>query len=286
MFGRAQETTTGTTGNLTLAGAATGYATFNTIFSNNTDATGLPFQYFIRHRNGTQWETGIGYLSAATTLVRDLVIRNSSGTSSALTFSAGTKDVIAALCPHGAVMTLPTVYTSATSRLLNSGYQPFSAGTGTLTADLQYYVPFRLDCADTVDAVWAMTTAGTTGNMIASIYTMLPSTGAPAERVTISGALALSATGALLMTFSAVTLPPGWYYLGVNMDTNAASSTFYKMSGSSDTVIGVLGKGSSNNSIVGFTESHVYDGSTTPTTVGSLTNITTGNCPILGVRIA
>ncbi len=84
---RVRETTTTTgTGDITLAGAATGFVSFNAFFGTN-----VPCAYYIASSGGTEWEGGIGHLSGSTTLVRDQVLRSSTG--SAVNFSAGTKDV-------------------------------------------------------------------------------------------------------------------------------------------------------------------------------------------------
>lgn len=83
---RVKETTTTTgTGDVTLAGAATGFQTFNAAFSTDT-----VFGYCIAL--GSEWEVGEGYLSASTTLVRSLVLA-SSNAGAAVNFSSGTKDV-------------------------------------------------------------------------------------------------------------------------------------------------------------------------------------------------
>lgn len=83
-------TTTGT-GDFTLAGAVTGYRTFNAAIGTNVttdyaivavDGSGVPTG---------EWEVGEGYLSASTTLVRALLISSSTG--SAVSFAAGTKRV-------------------------------------------------------------------------------------------------------------------------------------------------------------------------------------------------
>jgi hypothetical protein len=83
-------TTTGT-GDITLAGAVTGYRTFNTAIGTQVrtdyaivavDGSGLPTG---------EWEVGEGYLSAATTLVRDAPLSGSAATP--VSFSAGTKRV-------------------------------------------------------------------------------------------------------------------------------------------------------------------------------------------------
>lgn len=86
---RVQDTTTTTgTGNITLSGTApSGKVDFNTAFG-----TQQRFFYTIQGQSGSEWETGEGYLSASTTLVRDIV-RASSNSGSAVNFSAGTKDV-------------------------------------------------------------------------------------------------------------------------------------------------------------------------------------------------
>jgi len=87
LIDRVQETTTTTgIGDLTVA-AITGYSTFNTAFS--TGATNL-FYYVISH--DASWETGIGYMSTATTLVRNIVLAGTNGTSP-VSFGAGTKYV-------------------------------------------------------------------------------------------------------------------------------------------------------------------------------------------------
>jgi hypothetical protein len=87
---RVKETTTTTgTGTVTLLGAATGFQSFAVIGNANTT------YYCIAAQSGTEWEVGIGtYTSSGATLARTTVFANSSGTQpSALSFSAGTKDV-------------------------------------------------------------------------------------------------------------------------------------------------------------------------------------------------
>lgn len=94
---RIKETSTTTgTGDFTLAGAVTGYVSFNTAFS-----TTHQFTYVIEavDANGTptgDWEVGDGHLSGSTTLVRDRVIA-SSNANAAVNFAAGSKNVFNAL---------------------------------------------------------------------------------------------------------------------------------------------------------------------------------------------
>ena len=85
---RVKETSTTTgTGDITLAGAASQFQSFNTAFG-----TGVLFYYAIVGQSGTEWETGEGYLSGSTTLVRAKVYE-SSNSNALVNFSAGTKDV-------------------------------------------------------------------------------------------------------------------------------------------------------------------------------------------------
>lgn len=93
---RVKETSTTTgTGNLTLAGAVTGFVSFNSAFG-----TGVTFWYAIEEVDASgvpngAWEVGLGNLSNATTLVRDIVIR-SSNANALVNLAAGTKNVF---CP-------------------------------------------------------------------------------------------------------------------------------------------------------------------------------------------
>lgn len=88
-----ETTTTTGTGDLTLAGAVAGYLAFQDVASSSStlyylieavDANGVP--------TGV-WETGIGLLSAPTTLQRSVVLDDSSSGGTALNLAAGTKRV-------------------------------------------------------------------------------------------------------------------------------------------------------------------------------------------------
>jgi hypothetical protein len=87
---RIKETGTGTTGDINLAGAATGYQTFVAGVGDENVT-----YYVIEDANGTAWETGLGKVTDASpdTLSRDRIIANSSGTTSAITLSGGTHTI-------------------------------------------------------------------------------------------------------------------------------------------------------------------------------------------------
>ena len=85
---RVKETSTTTgTGTLTLAGAATTFRTFASVF-----AVGVQVYYAIVHQSADEWEVGIGTLASSSTLSRDRIL-SSSNSNAAVSFSAGTKDV-------------------------------------------------------------------------------------------------------------------------------------------------------------------------------------------------
>jgi hypothetical protein len=107
---RVKDTTTTTgTGNVTLSGTApTGFQTFNAAFGTNKK-----FEYTIELNS--EWETGEGYLSASTTLVRATVIA-SSNAGALVNFSAGTKNVFAGQNDYGVTRRTSWAQTQAVSR--------------------------------------------------------------------------------------------------------------------------------------------------------------------------
>ena len=130
---RVKETTTTTgTGTITLAGAATGYQSFAVIGNGNLT------YYTIAGQTGNEWEVGIGtYTSSGTTLARTTVLANSSGTQpSALSFSAGTKDVFVTY-PAGVSSTNGVMVQSDTvseSTTISTGSNGLSVGPVTVAS--------------------------------------------------------------------------------------------------------------------------------------------------------
>lgn len=116
---RVKESSTSTgTGNFTLAGAVTGFRTFNSAIG-----VGPYFYYAIVSSSGTEWEVGLGVLGNSTTLVRPTnPFANSANTIGKLNFSAGTKNVFLTLPATAAnavvlgnVSGTPESYTSYTA---------------------------------------------------------------------------------------------------------------------------------------------------------------------------
>lgn len=86
---RVQETSTTTgTGNLTLAGAVTGFRTFASVMANNDTCW-----YAIVDSTNNAWETGLGTFVSATPALARTTVLESSNAGAAVSFAAGTKNV-------------------------------------------------------------------------------------------------------------------------------------------------------------------------------------------------
>jgi hypothetical protein len=77
------------TGNFALT-KVNGKNDFATAFT--TGGTNV-FDYFISNRSAAEWERGTGHMATTSDLVRDTVIETNAGTTVAIDFTAGTKDV-------------------------------------------------------------------------------------------------------------------------------------------------------------------------------------------------
>jgi hypothetical protein len=90
---RVRDTSTSTgTGNFTVSGTApTGFRTLSAVLS-----VGDTFYYAIQSQGLNEWEVGLGTYSSANVFARTTVL-SSSNSGSAVTFSAGTKDVFLTL---------------------------------------------------------------------------------------------------------------------------------------------------------------------------------------------
>jgi len=80
--------------NFTLDGAVVNYQSFNTAFGIGSDNK---FYYWLVDSQNNLWESGIGYLSTSTILIRETVLDNSSNTQSAINFTGSSvKEVFCA----------------------------------------------------------------------------------------------------------------------------------------------------------------------------------------------
>lgn len=210
---RVKETTiTATNGDLTLAGAVTNFETFNTAYGLNRR-----FCYFIVDATNNVWETGIGYLSATTTLVRETVLDNSSGTTTPLTLGAGTKDVFVAPNENLLVPGLPTIRNpNALGKvMLPINLEAAMGNTILMTADQLVLVPVLYTQSGLVSAMKVyVTTAVAATKARVGLYE-LNSTGAPGRKIAESGDLDTTTVGMKSSAVTAVRVRPGWYYLAL-----------------------------------------------------------------------
>jgi len=154
---RVKETTTTTgTGSVTLAGASTGFQSFNSaIGTSNTT------YYCIAGQGTSEWEVGLGTLSASTTLARTTVYA-SSNAGSLVNFSAGTKDVF---------VTFP-----ASVAIRQDQYALYTSGTSTWTAPTGVS-QVRVTCFGGGSGGNQTNADGGFGGVATGIYTVVPGTG-------------------------------------------------------------------------------------------------------------
>jgi hypothetical protein len=215
-----ETTTTATAGNLTLAGAVTDFITFNTYFG-----TSRRFYYWVVDTTNNVWECGVGYLSASTTLVRETVLATSTtpaGTSTALTLSAGTKDVFCAP-PHTQVKNSSNAFhtSAAYNGFMSAHFNEGSSRTNGHSATRYLFSPFKVEFGGLVtNLIQNITTASATGVARTGIYD-ISENGAPGILLAETAEYSTTATGLAVRALgSAIYLPDGWYYIVTNCDEN------------------------------------------------------------------
>jgi hypothetical protein len=131
---RESSVTTGT-GSLALAGAVTGYQTFDAVLD-----TGDTTYYTAADQGGSNWEVGIGTFTAPSTLARTTILSSSNG-GSIVNFGAGTKDVFISLPASRTVQSVSGGSTGLTPSTASFGAVTLggtlaigSGGTGATTA--------------------------------------------------------------------------------------------------------------------------------------------------------
>lgn len=217
---RCTTTTTGT-GSLTLS-SVSNYPTFNDVFG-----TSRYFQYTILDdATGEPLETGIGHLSASTTLVRDRVAATYTGGTydntapSALSLAAGTKRVICS-AEEGVIMPgLHAVQASAGSKIvLPEGIDSSSGATKTLAANVPrascLYWPAGREIASLCCTV--ITAAGTGTDRIQLGVYACTEAGGIGPLLCRTSDIAPNSTGFKSASLSGgnFRLLPGWYWFAI-----------------------------------------------------------------------
>ena len=181
---REQSTTTGT-GTLVLTGAVVGFQTFSTAIGN-----GNTTYYTISNPGTTEWEVGVGTVSAGQ-LARSTIL-SSSNSGSLVNFSAGTKDVFVTYPAEKSVnedaSNIVNITSLAAGTISASGQVTSTVSTGTaplVIASTTKVNNLNVDLLDGGD--W--TAPGTIGSAT-------PNTGA-FTTITATGDVTLSGTGAI-----------------------------------------------------------------------------------------
>ena len=125
---RDTSTTTGT-GSFTVSGTApTGYRTLSAVLTASDT-----FYYAIQHQTANEWEVGLGTYSSANVFARTTPLA-SSNAGSAVTFSAGTKDVFITLAANQTLQTpqAGTGYAAPSVASTFTATQTFNGASSTL----------------------------------------------------------------------------------------------------------------------------------------------------------
>jgi hypothetical protein len=193
---REQSTTTGT-GTLVLNGAVVGFQTFSTAIGN-----GNTTYYTISNPGTTEWEVGIGTVSAGQ-LARSTIL-SSSNSGSLVNFSAGTKDVFVTYPAEKSVNEdtsgVVNITSLAAGTISATGQVTSTVTTGTaplVIASTTKVSNLNVDLLDGSD--WAAPPAIGSGTANAATFTTLTATG----DVTFSG------TGATKLQASTTANRPG-----------------------------------------------------------------------------
>lgn len=213
------ETSTSTgTGNITLAGAwsvpssfIAGNRTFNSFYGLNHY-----FPYMIQDQSGN-WEKGIGYLSASSTLVRDTVVDNSLSTTALINFPAGDKLV---MVPSDAGAAWPLSIASG-NVIRGSNLRSVTNATQAMVADRVYLSPFLLKRPMLVSSIsLEVTTLVAATNIRVGVYsTSTINTASPKlSLVTGSEGTVSSATTGSKDSTSNCELGQGYYFIAMSSD--------------------------------------------------------------------
>lgn len=231
-----QAVTVGGTGNLTLGSADAGHITCN-----DAKGTNVFFNYTIE--DGNNRESGIGYLSASTTLVRSTVLE---------TLVSGTLDRTSPAAIT--VTTSAKVMITADANTLVAGHRPAAfVGAGfagmhsedkvdetdgsiSMGSSYRFMFPFRWRSSQQISEIaCTVHTAGTAAARTRLGLYEIDSDGLPGRLLiefTATTQIDVSTTGLKSQSDTAIYLPAGDYYIGLhNNETITYKCPLYSQSG-------------------------------------------------------
>lgn len=242
-FGIKQTSTTTGTGNLTLA-SVSGFPQFNDCF---VYTNARRFEYEILDSNGAPVENGVGYLSAANTLVREKIVATyDSGVyddtaPAAVSLPAGTKTVICGKGMATGHIGAANIDSASTGSPRRAAFDPFinfttlSSSGFTMVANRLHLHPFYL--AEAIECSGMQVRVGTgvaSSSLRLGLYA-LGSNGSPQTLLGETSALA-SATSSVDVSGSfaaSIRLSPGWYCCGIVSDAAIVIGTANSTCGAS-----------------------------------------------------
>ena len=210
-----QETTTSTgVGDITLAGVSEDGRTFTSQYALNER-----FTYYIDDRAGN-FETGIGYLSATSTLVRDKPLEGSAALP--VNFGAGTKQVfVGAGVANTTASSLGFNSVGTTVKFMTGSNLSRINSTQALVADRQYFfeAPFLRGALVDLIGVQISTGGGTaTNKMHIGLYDVDPLTGQAGNLILEATNLNPSVAGLISGSFTERFIQAGVYIFSIWSD--------------------------------------------------------------------
>lgn len=222
-----QTTTTEGGGPLTLA-SLTGFPTANAVFGIRR------FFYTILTATGLPIETGEGYLSSSSVLVRDRVFDSFDGATlvyggSPVSLPAGTKQVTCTMTAQAVMSPAASVDTSAFfggaayTKLPANFLAESDFPNVTLVANQNYLVPIFKEVADPISQIGVRVATAAAGKLIAVGLFDRDAAGFAGRTLAAVAGLSVGTTGEVLASLSeTLRLPAGWYWAGFVTDGTPA----------------------------------------------------------------
>lgn len=284
-----QTTTTTGTGNLTLA-AASGYPTFADVIGTSRRVA----YTILNDADGKPIEAGIGYMSDATTLVRERVTATLSGgvyddtSPSAVSLAAGTYRVICSGTADAIQQSAKDVNRNtqvSAQKLISSGHVSIHTASSTgyaAVANRLVFMPFKLEVSAEVDALAVRVGTGVAATNVRLGLYDIGSDGQPNALLRETSALASATSGAdVIGTVTPIRLQPGWYFLAIATDGAPALGVF------NGSVMPVWMGSSANSLIVPnfFYSTHTFGSLPNPAPTTGLTPVNSATAPALLMRV-